>query len=89
MMVFDEWHKGVHVVYIIISTYKTRDLSPLMDALKKSLFLVKVDYHLNAFIVDDAQAKINSLRYMMTQPLLFIIGGFLSQVTSFKTLQKT
>jgi hypothetical protein len=40
MMVFDEWHNGVLVPYIITSSYKTCDLSPWMDALKKNLFLV-------------------------------------------------
>jgi hypothetical protein len=43
MMVFDEWHNGMHVAYIIISSYKTHDLSPWMDVLNKSLLLVKVD----------------------------------------------
>jgi hypothetical protein len=51
-----------------------------MDDLKKNLFLVKVDWHPNALIIDDDQGKIYSLRYMMTQPLLLIIGGFLSHL---------
>jgi hypothetical protein len=55
MMVFYEWHNGVHVVYIIISNYKTRDLSPWMDALNKSLLLVKAYWHPNAFIIDDVR----------------------------------
>jgi hypothetical protein len=62
MMVFDEWHNGAHVAYIIISSYKTRDLSPWMDALNKSLLIVKVDYHPIVFVVDDAQAKLNNPR---------------------------
>jgi hypothetical protein len=65
-MVFDEWHNGVLVAYIIISSYKTCDLSPWMDVLNKILFFVKVDWHFNAFIVDDVRAEIYSLRYMMT-----------------------
>jgi hypothetical protein len=55
MMVFDEWHNNVPIAYIITSSYKTCDLSPWMDALKKNLFLVMVDWHPNAFIIDDAQ----------------------------------
>jgi hypothetical protein len=86
MMVFYEWHNGVPVTYIITLSYKTHDLSPWMDALNKSLLLDKVDWHPNAFIFYDAQVEINSLRYMMTQPLLLVIGGYLSQATSFKTL---
>jgi hypothetical protein len=66
MMVFYEWHNGVHVAYINTSNYKTRDLSPWMDALNKSLSLVKAYWHANAFIVDDARVEINNVRYMMT-----------------------
>jgi hypothetical protein len=53
MMVFNEWRNGVPIAYIITSSYKTRDLSPWMDVLNKSLLLVKAYWHPNAFIVDD------------------------------------
>jgi hypothetical protein len=43
MMAFDEWHNGVHVAYIITSSYKTHDLPPWMDALNKSLLLIKAN----------------------------------------------
>jgi hypothetical protein len=33
-----------------------------MDALNKSLLMVESSWHPNAFIVDDAKAKINSQR---------------------------
>jgi hypothetical protein len=35
-----------------------------MDALNKRLLMFQSDWHLNAFIVDDAMVKINSLRYI-------------------------
>jgi hypothetical protein len=41
MMVFDEWYNGVLVVYIITSSYKQCDLASWMDALNKSLLMVK------------------------------------------------
>jgi hypothetical protein len=56
MVVFDEWYNGVLVAYIITSSYKQHDLTPWMDALKKSLLVFKSDWHSNAFIVDDARA---------------------------------
>jgi hypothetical protein len=56
-MVFYEWHNGVSIAYIILSSYKTHDLSPWMDALNKNLLLVKAYYHPNAFIVDDVWAE--------------------------------
>jgi hypothetical protein len=54
MMVFDEWYNGVHVAYIITSSYKMHDFSPWMDALNKNLLIVKAYWHPNVFIVDDA-----------------------------------
>jgi hypothetical protein len=37
----------------ITSRYKMHDLSLGMDVLNKSLLIVNVDWHPNAFIVDD------------------------------------
>jgi hypothetical protein len=54
MMVFNEWHNCVSVAYIITSSYKMLDLSLWMDALNKSLLIINIDWHPNAFIVDDA-----------------------------------
>jgi hypothetical protein len=34
-----------------------------MDALNKRLSMFQSDWHMNAFIVDDARAEINNLRY--------------------------
>jgi hypothetical protein len=49
---------GSHV-YIITSSYKQRDLPPWMDALNKSLLMVKSDWHPNAFIVDVLWVLVN------------------------------
>jgi hypothetical protein len=76
MMVFDEWHNGVSIAYIITSRYKTCDLSTWMDVLNKSLLFVNANWHPNAFIINDARAEINNLRYMMTRSLLLVIHGF-------------
>jgi hypothetical protein len=62
MMVFDEWLNGVHVVYIITSSAKQKDLAPWMNALNDILLFAKQDWCLNAFIVDDTKVEINNLR---------------------------
>jgi hypothetical protein len=61
MMVFDEWFNGVHVAYVITSNAKQKNLDPWMNALDDNLLSIKQDWCPNAFIVDDAKAKINSL----------------------------
>jgi hypothetical protein len=43
MMVFDEWYNGVHVAYIITSSYKQCHLAPWMDALNKRLLMFQSD----------------------------------------------
>ncbi len=53
-MVFDEWCNGVHVVYVITSNAKQKDLTPWMNAWNDILLFVKQDWCPNAFIVDDA-----------------------------------
>jgi hypothetical protein len=64
MMVFDEWYNGVLVAYIITSSYNQHHLTPWMDALNKRLLMFQNDWHLNAFIMDDARVEINNLRYV-------------------------
>jgi len=62
MMVFDEWYNGVPMVYIITSSYKQHDLALWMDALNKSLVMLKNNWHPNAFIVNDVKVEINNIR---------------------------
>jgi hypothetical protein len=60
-MVFDEWFNGVHVVYIITSNAKQKDLAPWMNVLIDIFLFVKQDRRPNVFIVDDAKVEINNL----------------------------
>ncbi len=77
MMVFDEWYNGVHVAYIITSSYKMHDFSPWMDALNKNLLIVKAYWHPNVFIVDDARVETNCLRYtIMSSSILLHLWFF-------------
>lgn len=63
MMVFDEWLNGIPVAYIISARNKTTDLSPWMKRLRDRLLQSKPDWRPNAFVVDDADAEINAIRY--------------------------
>jgi hypothetical protein len=60
-MVFDKWKKGCPVVYIITFQSKQTDLSKWMDVMNQKMQQSKPDWKPNAFIVDDVDAKINSL----------------------------
>ncbi len=61
LMVFDKWNKGCPVVYIITFQSKQTNLSKWMDVMNQKMQQSKLDWKPNAFIVDDVDAKINSL----------------------------
>jgi hypothetical protein len=62
-MVFDDWQNGCPIVFIIISRSKQTDLALWMKALRDRMLSAQPDWLPNAFIVDDAQAEINTIRY--------------------------
>lgn len=62
MMVFDEWRNGVPVAFVITARSKQSDLAPWMTALKNKLSLERPDWRPTAFVLDDADNEINSLR---------------------------
>ena len=62
MMVFDEWRNGVPVAFVITAKSKQRDLAPWMRALKEKLVQIRPDWRPTAFVLDDADNEINSLR---------------------------
>ncbi len=62
-MVFDEWKNSCLVVYIITSWSKQNDLSKWMDVINQKMQKSKPNWKPNAFIVDDVNTEINSLRY--------------------------
>jgi hypothetical protein len=61
VMVFDKWHNGVLIAFIITKRSKQIDLFPWMTELKKKAVGASLEWHPNAFIVDDAQAEINTI----------------------------
>jgi hypothetical protein len=58
----DVWLEEWLSSYIITSQNKQNDLSKWMDAINWKMKESKPDWKLDAFIVDDVNAKINSLR---------------------------
>ena len=68
MMVFDEWQNGVPVAFVITARQKQSDLAPWMQKLKEKMLAAKADWHPNAFVLDDADNEINSLRSESTNP---------------------
>jgi hypothetical protein len=61
-MVFDNWKNDYHVVYIVTFQNKQNDMSKWMDVINQKMQGSKLNWKPNAFIVDDVDAKINSLR---------------------------
>lgn len=61
-MVFDEWRNGIPVAFVITARSKSTDLSPWMRALNTKMTNEQVAWRPNAFILDDANAEINSVR---------------------------
>jgi hypothetical protein len=64
-MVFDEWHNGIPVAFIITSRAAQEDLTPWMQALDVAVRRELPNWKPNAFIVDCAPGEINSLRYIL------------------------
>lgn len=64
MMVFDNWRNGVPVAFVITARSKQSDLIPWMRALRDKLIGIKADWAPSAFVLDDADNEINSLRYV-------------------------
>jgi hypothetical protein len=62
MMVFDEWRNGVPVAFVITAKSKQTDLAAWMRALKEKLAQIRPDWRPSAFVLDDADNEINSLR---------------------------
>jgi hypothetical protein len=61
LMVFDKWRNGVPIAFIITKRSKQIDLSPWMTELKRKAVVASPEWRPNAFIVDDAQAEINTI----------------------------
>ena len=61
-MVFDEWHNGIPVAFILTSRCAEKDLTPWMTALNSRMTDEKPDWRPATFIVDCAQGEINAIK---------------------------
>lgn len=62
LMVFDEWHNGIPVAFILTSRCAEADLTPWMAALNERMTAENPEWRPSAFIVDCAQGKINAIK---------------------------
>lgn len=63
-MVFNKWCNGVPVAFVVIQQSKEADISPWLGALRVKLVLKMPQWRPDAFIVNDAQAEINALKFV-------------------------
>jgi hypothetical protein len=66
-MVFDDWRNGIYVAFFIISWSREQDLYHVLQALHSRLQTIVDNWNPSAIIVDNAQAKINTLRLVGPQ----------------------
>jgi hypothetical protein len=57
------------VAFVIIAHQKQSNLVPGMQKLKDKMLATKADWHPNAFVLDDADNEINSLRLESYSPV--------------------
>jgi len=62
LMVFDEWHNGVPVAFVLTSRCAQLDLTPWMKALNERMTKEEPDRKPSTFIVDCAQGEINTIK---------------------------
>jgi len=62
MMVFDEWHNGIPCAFIVIGKNQEPDLDLVLWTLMECMLM---DWLPNPIIVDNAQAEINVLRFVL------------------------
>lgn len=64
VMVFDAWRNGIPVAFFLVSRCREDDLRPLLDALHCNVQILHKTWSPSSIIVDNAQAEINTLRYI-------------------------
>ncbi len=75
MMVFDEWKNGISIAFIVIGKIRKCDLDLILRALSQQM---PSGWMPSAIIMDNAQAKINLLKYDMSFPYLSTHGHWLA-----------
>jgi len=60
--VFDSFSNGIHVTWIITSSAKTSDIAIWLNAINEKIKRLDIEWKSKAFIVDNADTKINAIR---------------------------
>ena len=63
MLVFDEQEAGVPVAWAISSRNKVEDINEWLTEVYRRGKIYKEDWHVNAFMTDDASAEIEAIRF--------------------------
>ena len=63
LLVFDEQEAGVPVAWAISSRNKIEDINEWLREVYKRGKAQKEDWHVNAFMTDDASAEIEAIRF--------------------------
>ena len=61
-MTFDEQQSGVPVAWVVASRNTSNDIAIWLEQLMHKCFQARLDWKVNAFMVDDALAEISALR---------------------------
>jgi hypothetical protein len=61
-MVFDEWHNGIPVAYVIMSKCQEEDILAWLTKLRDRILAVSLEWLSNAVIVDCAKAELNCIK---------------------------
>ena len=59
---FDEQQSGVPVAWVVASRNTSEDIAVWLDHLMHRCHQIRIDWKVNAFMVDDALAQISALR---------------------------
>jgi hypothetical protein len=70
-LAFDEWENGIPIAFIIVGKAKERDIRPWLQKLNARAKAVKSDWEPRAFVVDNAQAEINAIKYVLLKYYAF------------------
>jgi hypothetical protein len=64
VMVFDEWHNGIPVAFIITSKCAEEDILCWLSALRDRVVQHRPEWHPNAVVVDCAKAELNCIEFV-------------------------
>ena len=64
LFTFESQHSGVPIAWVLMSIFMTSVISKWMETLLLKVYMDKMEWNLNSFMVDDAMTKIGAMRYI-------------------------